>query len=289
MYHKHSVDLQMLRLRLSLLLLLEVALEGLSDVILLKVWCIAVRVQTNLCVQVKHVAALHSFGAAGAFVRLQRSYLHQLEIFMILMPFQSHMSKNVVIVGQTGAGKSSLINMLCPGADAPASNDTTGCTKVERKYRCDFGDSHSCQVHDTIGLEKGRWGFLWAPKAERRLIAYLKKIKGPYLLVYCIPAGRGLLKKSDGRNYRKFKSVVGKNVPVVVVVTHLENFGGPFSGWWSNNVDILEKFGIPGDTRHACITTLPKADLHILCMEETLYDNSCADVKSLIRHILSKM
>ncbi|KAG1889062.1 P-loop containing nucleoside triphosphate hydrolase protein [Suillus fuscotomentosus] len=253
MYHKHSVHLRMLRLLLSLPLLLEVAFEDFSDVILLKLF----------------------------------AQLWSRRCFRSLT--KSHMSKNVVIIGQTGAGKSSLINMLCPGANAPTSNDTTGCTHVEREYRCDLGDRFSCQVHDTIGLEEGRWGFLWAPKAERRLITYLKKMKSPHLLVYCIPAGRGLLKKSDGRNYQKFKSAVGKNVPVVVVVTHLENFRGPFSSWWSNNVDKLKAVGIPVDTRHACITTLPKADLHILCMEETLYDNSCADVKSLIRHILSKM
>lgn len=273
MYHKHSVHLRMLRLLLSLPLLLEVAFEDLSDVILLKVCSCP-------CANESARASQTRFSSAQLWSR-----------WCFLSPTKSHMSKNVVIIGQTGAGKSSLINMLCPGANAPTSNDTTGCTHVEREYRCDLGDRYSCQVHDTIGLEEGRWGFLWAPKAERRLTAYLKKMnsKGPYLLVYCIPAGRGLLKKSDGRKYQKFKSAVGKNVPVVVVVTHLENFRGPFSSWWSNNVDKLKAVGIPVDTRHACITTLPKADLQILCMEETLYDNSCADVKSLIRHILSKM
>ncbi|KAG2128622.1 uncharacterized protein EDB93DRAFT_1184319 [Suillus bovinus] len=199
------------------------------------------------------------------------------------------MSKSVVIIGQTGVGKSSLINMLCPGAEARTSNDTIGCTEVEKKYPCDLGTECPCQVHDTIGLEEGSWGFLWAPKAEKRLKTYLKKIKGPCLLVYCIPGRRGSLKKSHGRNYKKFKSVLGKNVPVVVVVTSLENFEAPLKSWWANNLDILKTLGIPEYTGHACITTLTKTDLKILGKEEKLYDKSCDDVKALITSFLSQI
>lgn len=165
--------------------------------------------------------------------------------------------RNVIIIGHSGVGKSSLINMLCPGASADTSNDTVGCTKEEIEYRCDLGAHQSCQLHDTIGLEEGFWGFLWAPKAEKQLKKYLNKIN-PDLLVYCMPGMRNNLKKSHGRNFNKFKSVVGKKkVPVVVVVTCLEASEHP-ENWWSENREILRKLDIPESTGHACVTTLPE-------------------------------
>lgn len=192
------------------------------------------------------------------------------------------MSKNVVIIGQSGVGKSSLINMICPGANAPTSNDTTGCTREEKGYTCNLGGQLSCQVHDTIGLEEGFWGFLFAPKAEKRLKTYLKDSRERWhLLVYCIPGNRGL-KKSHARNFKKFKSVVGDKVPVVVVVTNLEDFRGPqLENWWSENLETLKKLGIPGTTEHACITALPK--IHLGSDQAYLYDQSCEGVKALMK------
>ncbi|KIK39043.1 hypothetical protein CY34DRAFT_808753 [Suillus luteus UH-Slu-Lm8-n1] len=190
---------------------------------------------------------------------------------------------NVVIIGQSGVGKSSLVNMLCPGGNAYASNDATGCTAVEREYTCYLGKQQSCQVHDTIGLEEERWGFLPDMRAQKRLKKYLKAIE-LNLLVYCMSGMRGSLKRSHGRNYKKFKSVVGNNVPVVVVVTGLENFEGPLENWWLRNERELQNIGIPKTVGHACITALPKAVLE--SEKRVLYDKSCEDVKTLIRNNL---
>ncbi|KAG2125943.1 P-loop containing nucleoside triphosphate hydrolase protein, partial [Suillus clintonianus] len=197
---------------------------------------------------------------------------------------------NVVIIGQSGAGKSSLINMLCPGAHAPVSNDTTGCTRVEKEYKCDLGQQQYCQVHDTVGLEEGRWGFLPDKPAQKKLKAYLAMMmkRTPSeldLLVYCIPGTRGL-KKSHCRNFNNFKQEVG-NVHVVVVVTHLDNWRGHLETWWTKNALTLEKLGIPDSTKHACVTTLPKDYLNR--SQIYLYDQSCEDVKALIRNNLPRI
>lgn len=199
---------------------------------------------------------------------------------MILIYFQSRTLRNVVIIGKSGVGKSSLINMLCPEAFAATSNDITSCTEIERKYICCLGERQYCTVHDTIGLEEGSWGFLWG-KSEKRLKSYLKESK-PHLMVYCMPGTRGSLNKSHGRNFNKFKSVVGK-VPVVVVVTNLEDYMHP-KGWWSANLDILRKLGIPESTQHACVTTLPK--VYLEPRQESLYDSSREAVKALIKNNL---
>ncbi|KAG2090084.1 hypothetical protein BD769DRAFT_1371753 [Suillus cothurnatus] len=194
--------------------------------------------------------------------------------------------RNVIIIGQSGAGKSSLINMLCPGANALFSLDTFGCTQVEKEYECDLGKGQSCQVHDTIGLEEGRWGFLPDKKAQKRLKTYLRT-KEPHLVVYCMPGRRGCLKKSHGRNYKKFKSVVSNDVRVVVVVTGLENFDGPLEDWWSKNERELQNLGIPKTAGHACITALPRAELE--SKRRHLYDKSCEDVRTLITNYLPKI
>ncbi|KAG1889655.1 P-loop containing nucleoside triphosphate hydrolase protein [Suillus fuscotomentosus] len=199
---------------------------------------------------------------------------------------ESRTSRNVVIIGHSGVGKSSLINMLCPSADAPVSNDVFGCTTTERAYLCDLGRQQSCMVHDTIGLEEGSWGFLWAPKAERRLKSYLKKSK-PHLVVYCMPGVRRYLKKSYGRSFNKFKSMAGK-VPIVVVVNHLED-SRHSEDWWSANLDVLRKIGIPESTQHACVTTLPEVDFMYEIYGSSkrgIYDSSREAVKALIMNNL---
>ncbi|KAG2346172.1 hypothetical protein BDR05DRAFT_67400 [Suillus weaverae] len=195
-------------------------------------------------------------------------------------------NRNVVIIGQSGVGKSSIINMLCSWVNAPTSNDTFVCTRIEQEYECDLGQQQSCLIHDTIGLEEGRWGFLPDKRAQKRLKTYLRT-KEPQLLVYCMPGNRGCLKKSHGRNYKKFRSAVGNNVRVVVVVTGLEDFEGPLESWWSNNERELQNLGIPINARHACITALPRAELER--DKRFLYDRSCEDVKTLIRNNLPRI
>jgi predicted GTPase len=184
--------------------------------------------------------------------------------------------RNVIIIGQSGAGKSSLINMLSGEEKARTSPDTKRCTVVEKEYECDLGEGQSCRVHDTVGLEEGLLDFLWAPKVERQLKKYLKEKKPLHLLVYCI-SGVGL-KKVDGRNFNKFKSAVGK-VPVVMVITNLENFNDPnLENWWSTNRVLLRKLDIPESTSHVCVTTLPRAHL-----PHSLYNTSREAIRTLIR------
>ncbi|KAJ8580123.1 hypothetical protein M405DRAFT_753651, partial [Rhizopogon salebrosus TDB-379] len=172
------------------------------------------------------------------------------------------MVKNVIIIGQSGAGKSSLINMLCPHAKACVGNDAIGCTSEEQV----------CMVHDTIGLEEGRWGFLPAPKANKRLKAYLKGYmlkKELHLVVYCMSGQRVCKKKSQGQNYKSFKSVVGK-VPIVLVVTKLGS--GDSKNWWSKNSTEFEKLGM-GSEGYACVTD---------DSNRQLYDESYQAVAALI-------
>jgi len=193
--------------------------------------------------------------------------------------------KHVVIIGQSGAGKSSLVNMLCPEAKANVSNDAESCTTREIRYPCQF-DNRQYTVHDTVGIREGTgWVFkFWPPRFSKRepeetprLKRYLKELmdKGElHLLIYCM-SGIRYRKPSHADNYEIFKSFVGPSVPVVVVVTSVDySDDSERRNWWSRNAQVVKKF----DGKHyACVTTLPGT---------AGYATSCKDVKTLIRSVL---
>ncbi|OJA08457.1 hypothetical protein AZE42_05054 [Rhizopogon vesiculosus] len=204
-------------------------------------------------------------------------------------------SKNVIIIGHSGMGKSSLINMLrhpLSPHDTPAycDNNAVGCTKEETSYECNLpgpnGQSYKVMVHDTVGLEEGTWGFLPAPKANKRLKEYLKpyvKEKRLHLLLYCMSGQRGNQNKAQAKNYNKFKKVVG-DVPVVLVITKLDppNYTPTTSAfledWWRdpNNQSVLKKLGMES-ADHICVISLPRDNSN-----GTIFDDCQAHMKRRI-------
>jgi GTP-binding protein EngB required for normal cell division len=182
---------------------------------------------------------------------------------------QSQELKNVVIIGHSGAGKSSLINMLSPGANADVGNNAFGCTVEERAYTCRLGNGRQYSAHDTIGLEEPTFAFFPAPKANKKLKNYLKDYmerRELHLVIYCMPGERVGMKKSQQKNYNNFKKLVSR-VPVVLVVTKLDN---NLEGWWTKNQNILRTLGMESED-HACVTSLPRnhsnATVHDECRE----------------------
>ncbi|OAX33787.1 hypothetical protein K503DRAFT_804099 [Rhizopogon vinicolor AM-OR11-026] len=202
-------------------------------------------------------------------------------------------SKNVIIIGHSGMGKSSLINMLrhpLSPRDTPAhcDNNAVGCTKEETPYECNLpgpnGRSYKVMVHDTVGLEEGTWGFLPAPKANKRLKEYLKpyvKERRLHLLLYCMSGQRGNQNKAQAKNYKKFKKVVG-DVPVVLVITKLDDTPTACSAfsmnWWLENQSVLQKLGMESaQADHMCVISYPRDSSN-----ETVFDNCQANMKGLI-------
>jgi GTP-binding protein EngB required for normal cell division len=183
--------------------------------------------------------------------------------------------KNVVIIGHSGAAKSSLINMLCPDANARVGGDAVGCTVEERTYTCRLESGQQYNVHDTVGLEEPTFALFPAPKANKMLKEYLKpymRREELHLLIYCMPGERIGMKQSQQKNYNNFKRFVGR-VPVVLVVTKLDD---GLEDWWARNQSILQKFGMESE-EHACVTTLPRDNYN-----GRLYDASRRAVETLI-------
>ncbi|KAG2036967.1 hypothetical protein BDR03DRAFT_958167 [Suillus americanus] len=163
-------------------------------------------------------------------------------------------SCNVVIFGETGAGKSSLINLVTKKHTAPACNDATGCTTQISEYPLSTESIQSkVKFFDTPGLDEGSEGVV--PDREARLV--LKKLlqrlgDDVHLLMYCVRGVRA--KRGLYHNYNLVRSEVKGSVPIVLVVTCLEDQEPDMEDWWKNNERIIS------DSRmtfagHACVTT----------------------------------
>jgi len=106
------------------------------------------------------------------------------------------------------------------------------------------------------GLNEGSEGKVPAAIAKKNLNKFFRALRqedGVHLLVYCV---RGERASVALKNYKAFSSAICRSdVPIVLVVTCLENFQPMMATWWDNNEDRLAQYGIPF-SGHACITTV---------------------------------
>ncbi|KAJ8585707.1 hypothetical protein M405DRAFT_772622 [Rhizopogon salebrosus TDB-379] len=199
--------------------------------------------------------------------------------------------KNVVIIGDSGVGKSSLVNMLCPDADARVGNDASACTIEEQIYTCRLGGGQQYKVHDTIGLGEHVIALFPAPEADGKLKEYLKpyiRSKKLHLMIYCMPGERVGMKQSQQNNYQKFKEFVGREVPVVLVVTKVDN---NLEGWWERNQRTLQKLGMESE-EHACVSDtirfLPSRDHHNKKLYYSESDRAVDESRRAVETLISR-
>ncbi|KAN0091381.1 P-loop containing nucleoside triphosphate hydrolase protein [Tylopilus felleus] len=174
----------------------------------------------------------------------------------VIEPTRPSPRRNIVVFGESGVGKSSLINLIAGQSIAATSNDVQGCTSRHTKYELQVEDTPYA-IWDTPGLDEGTHGTVPAKIAEKylkQLLRDLSKANGIYLLVYCIRGAR--LRKTLLSSYNLFYSAIcRKKVPIVAVVTGLETYEGEMEDWWSANEIGLAILKMHFDG-HACVTTL---------------------------------
>lgn len=162
---------------------------------------------------------------------------------------------HVLLFGETGVGKSSLINLLAGWQIASVSPDSAPCTLDSSEYQFQLG-STTIRLWDTVGLEepeKGPNGYVGAIEKAVQLIRRLNATGGISLFLFCMRGNR--ITATTQSNYRLFYEVLGKKeVPIALAVTHLER-EPDMEDWWHRNGRTLEKNGIHS-AGHACITTL---------------------------------
>ena len=164
----------------------------------------------------------------------------------------SHTIKpNVLIFGETGAGKSSIINMLDGGQMALVSDAAVGVTFSNTRYEKTIGGS-AFNVFDTIGLNEGSAGKVPARDAIEALYKLMLQLAdGVHLLVYVMRAPR--ITQFAQHNYNLFFDIFcNKKVPIVIIVTGLED-RDDMDQWWIENKDTFNLYGM-SFSGHACIT-----------------------------------
>ncbi|KAG2118602.1 hypothetical protein DEU56DRAFT_929856 [Suillus clintonianus] len=143
---------------------------------------------------------------------------------------------NIVLFGQAGAGKSSLVNLMAGQDLASTSNDTKFSTMHWPKYPIEF-DGKSHKVFDTVGLEEPHLGipqYFDAVENAYKLIQDLERQGDIDLLLLCARASR--LTSTLQSNYRLFHEFFcDKKVPTIVAIAYLENEGEEMDGWWKRN------------------------------------------------------
>ncbi|KAI6026371.1 P-loop containing nucleoside triphosphate hydrolase protein, partial [Pisolithus microcarpus] len=150
---------------------------------------------------------------------------------------------NIILFGETGVGKSSVINLIAGRPVAKVSPDADGCTMNSTDYQFTIG-SRKITIWDTVGLEEPQMG-------AHGLIQKLSNAGGVDLLLFCIRGNR--ITATTQSNYRLFYEVLcDKQVPIALVITHLER-EHRMEDWWTRNEGSILRYGIKC-AGHACVT-----------------------------------
>jgi predicted GTPase len=127
---------------------------------------------------------------------------------------------NVIIFGDTGVGKSSVINMLHGGDIAKVSDGTTGTTFDNQSYMKEIGGKYF-KVFDTIGLNEGSHGTVKPKDAIEQLWKLINALAdGVHLLVFVMRAPR--ITQTCEQNYKLFFEIFcEKKAPIAIIITGL--------------------------------------------------------------------
>ncbi|KAG2737072.1 hypothetical protein P692DRAFT_20957043, partial [Suillus brevipes Sb2] len=155
---------------------------------------------------------------------------------------------NVLLFGETGVGKSAIINLIMGKDVAETSPDAEPCTLQHTSHEVNLGDRHF-KLWEVSSIES--MGFFRALFTKWRLKKSFKKLykdDGVYLLLYCMRGSRA--QRALIKDYKFFTDIVGSSVtvaggiPVAAVVTSLENYPKDMDRWWAKNEDNLESLGM---------------------------------------------
>ncbi|CAF3668816.1 unnamed protein product [Rotaria sp. Silwood1] len=192
---------------------------------------------------------------------------------------------NVVIFGESGVGKSSIINMLFNRDIANTSDAAIGCTFESKLYK-GTRDGYSFNIYDTAGLNESDKGRVKPDQAVGNLMKLVGHLEeGIHLLIMCMRKGR--INNAIANNYQLFyDGIFGKNVPIILVVTHCE-LDDPIDSWKINNQSLLKSKFKMDFNDIICVTTLNKGK-HAVKFQEEYNSSREALGRSIVQNALKK-
>jgi hypothetical protein len=182
---------------------------------------------------------------------------------------EPNLTRNIVIFGQTGAGKRSIIDMLACSSVTQLSND-------DQRHSISHEDGNTYRFWDVDGLNEDKE----APALSQWVaIQDLRSVVGAAenvnLLIYCI---HGRLLNILPDNYDLFWRIIcRRKVPIVLVVTGLEE-KDDMDEWWDENQKTIEQMNVTFDG-YACITSWKGKDYRY----ERKYKDSARKVWKLVK------
>ncbi|KAG2352013.1 hypothetical protein BDR07DRAFT_952101 [Suillus spraguei] len=97
---------------------------------------------------------------------------HDALLVISLLIATSNKHTNIVLFGQAGGGKSSLVNLMAGKHVATTANDMRSCTLHWQEYPIEF-EGESYRVFDTVGLQEPQLG----------IPQYLDAVENAYTLI----------------------------------------------------------------------------------------------------------
>ena len=161
---------------------------------------------------------------------------------------------NVILFGEAGAGKSSLVNMIVGHDVAKVSGSAEGCTFKNDAYEVTIGNT-AFVIYDTAGLNEGDQGRVPHWKAIQELYTLIRRLDSVSLLIYCM---RGRVKENAKANWTLFNKVIcGEKVPILAVVTGLETYNNP-DDWLKDkkNQNVFRRNGM-NPRAVGCVVSFP--------------------------------
>ncbi|KZP32065.1 hypothetical protein FIBSPDRAFT_813110 [Athelia psychrophila] len=189
---------------------------------------------------------------------------------------------HVIIFGQSGSGKSSLVNMIAGLNVAEISTSTVGCTVSSQSYDVDIPGPLKIKLWDTAGLNESNEGSVSSAQAIAAICELVRDLEldpAGLSLLYCV---RGRIDETTVMNYNTIRSVCHGRTPIALVVTGLEHEDR--KKWWEDNQPGFTKRGMDFE-HHACVVTCKGPEIDGSFLYAKQHAESTKIVQEMIRGV----